>query len=105
MDIQLTTKSQEAISSAVRRAARSGHAQVEPIHLLEGLLEDHDGIAAALLANLGIDHTELMQSVSSAISALPSAQGATVAQPSLSNAAYQVLGRAQDAAKGRSRRC
>ena len=101
MDIQLTTKSQEAISSAVRRAARSGHAQVEPIHLLEGLLEDHDGIAAALLANLGIDHTELMQSVSSAISALPSAQGATVAQPSLSNAAYQVLGRAQDAAKER----
>jgi ATP-dependent Clp protease ATP-binding subunit ClpB len=101
MDIALTTKSQEALSSAVRRAARSGHAQVEPIHLLEGLLEDHDGIAAALLANLGVDHTALMAAVSSAITAIPSAVGATVAQPTLSHASYQVIGKAQDAAKER----
>jgi ATP-dependent Clp protease ATP-binding subunit ClpB len=101
MDIQLTTKSQDAISSAVRRASRSGHAQVEPIHLLEGLLEDRDGIAAAILEHLGVDHTALMQQVSAEISALPSAQGATVAQPTMSNASFRVLGRAQDVAKER----
>ena len=98
MDIQFTTKCQEALSSAVRRASRSGHAQVEPVHLLEGLLEDRDGIPAALLANLGVDHTALMSQVSTAISALPSAQGSTVAQPSMTNASYQILGKAQDAA-------
>ena len=63
MDIQFTTKSQEALSNAVRRAARSGHAQVEPLHLLEGLLEDRDGIAAAILTRLGVDHTALVQQV------------------------------------------
>ena len=86
MDIQFTTKSQDALSNAVRRASRSGHAQVEPIHLLEGLLEDRDGIAAAILQHLGVDHTALMQQVSAEITALPSAQGATVGQPTMSNA-------------------
>jgi ATP-dependent Clp protease ATP-binding subunit ClpB len=101
MDIQFTTKSQDALSNAVRRASRSGHAQVEPIHLLEGLLEDRDGIAAAILQHLGVDHTALMQQVSAEITALPSAQGATVGQPTMSNASFRVLGRAQDVAKER----
>ena len=101
MDLSFTTRTQDAISSAVRRAARSGHAQVEPVHLLEGLLEDRDGIASALLANLGVDHTALLSAVSKAISAIPSASGATVAQPSMSNAGFQVIGAAQDAARER----
>jgi ATP-dependent Clp protease ATP-binding subunit ClpB len=101
MDISFTTKSQEALSSAVRRAARTGHAQVEPVHLLEGLLEDRDGIAAALLANVGVDQAALLSEVNAAIAAIPSASGATVAQPSMSNAAYQVIGAAQDAARER----
>jgi ATP-dependent Clp protease ATP-binding subunit ClpB len=101
MDLSFTTRTQDAISGAVRRASRAGHAQVEPVHLLEGLLEDRDGIAAALLANLGVDHTALMAAVSSAISAIPSASGDTVAQPSMSNAGYRVIGAAQDAARER----
>jgi ATP-dependent Clp protease ATP-binding subunit ClpB len=101
MDLSFTTRTQDAISNAVRRASRAGHAQVEPVHLLEGLLEDRDGIAAALLANLGVDHTALMSAVTSAIAAIPSASGATVAQPSMSNAGYRVIGAAQDAARER----
>jgi ATP-dependent Clp protease ATP-binding subunit ClpB len=101
MDLSFTTRTQDAISGAVRRASRAGHAQVEPVHLLEGLLEDRDGIAAALLANLGVDHTALMAAVSSAISVIPSASGDTVAQPSMSNAGYRVIGAAQDAARER----
>jgi ATP-dependent Clp protease ATP-binding subunit ClpB len=101
MDISLTTRSQEALSSAVRRASREGHAQVEPLHLLEGLLEDRDGIAAALLATLGVDHSALMTAVIGALGQIPSASGATVAQPSLSNASYKVIGAAQDAARER----
>ena len=49
MDLSVTTRAQDALSNAVRRASRSGHAQVEPLHLLEGILEDREGIPAALL--------------------------------------------------------
>ncbi|HET7901088.1 MAG TPA: ATP-dependent chaperone ClpB [Candidatus Nanopelagicales bacterium] len=101
MDLSFTTRTQDALSNAVRRASRSGHAQVEPLHLLEGVLEDRDGIPAALLAHLGVDHTALMSAVTKAISALPSASGQTVAQPTMSNAAYRVLGAAQDVARER----
>ena len=43
---RLTTKSQEAVSTAVRRAAAEGHPEVAPVHLLLALLDQgdvHDG--------------------------------------------------------------
>ncbi len=101
MDLSITTRAQDALSNAVRRASRSGHAQVEPLHLLEGILEDREGIPAALLTHLGVDQTELMSAVTKAIGALPSASGATVSQPTMSNAAYRVLNAAQDVARER----
>ena len=39
MDLSLTTKAQEALSTAVRDAAAAGHAQVEPAHLLRALAQ------------------------------------------------------------------
>ena len=101
MDLQLTTRSQEVISSAVRRASMRGNAQVEPVHILAGLLEDTDGIATALLDNVGADRSALMAATNRAIEELPAASGATVSQPSLSNAAYKVVGAAQEAARER----
>ncbi len=101
MDLSITTRAQDALSNAVRRASRSGHAQVEPLHLLEGILEDREGIPAALLTHLGVDQTELMSAVTKAIGALPSASGATVSQPTMSNAAFRVLNAAQDVARER----
>ena len=41
---QLTTRSQEALSAAVRRAAVGGHPEVAPIHLLRALLDQPEGI-------------------------------------------------------------
>jgi ATP-dependent Clp protease ATP-binding subunit ClpB len=43
MDDKLTHKSQDALSTAVRRAAADGSPQVEPLHLLLALLEQADG--------------------------------------------------------------
>ena len=40
MDLKLTTRAQEAMSVAIRRAATDGHPQVEPAHLLDALLAD-----------------------------------------------------------------
>ena len=44
MDLNLTTKSQEALSAAVRAAASAGNAHVEPTHLLYALLAQGEGI-------------------------------------------------------------
>ncbi|MFM8894290.1 MAG: Clp protease N-terminal domain-containing protein, partial [Actinomycetales bacterium] len=49
MDIQFTTKTQDALGAAVRIAASKGNPQVEPLHLLDALLQQGDGIATALL--------------------------------------------------------
>src|SRR2546421_1370 len=43
MDDKLTHKSQDALSTAVRRAAADGSPQVDPLHLLLALLEQAAG--------------------------------------------------------------
>ena len=55
MDLKLTTRSQEAMSAAVRTASTDGHAQVEPAHLLAAVLHQSDGAAIAVLTELGVD--------------------------------------------------
>src|SRR4028118_30284 len=52
---RLTTKSQEAVSTAVRTAAASGHPEVAPVHLLLALLDQGDGITRPLLLAVGAD--------------------------------------------------
>src|SRR6266568_2154670 len=53
MDDKLTHKSQDALSTAVRRAAADGSPQVEPLHLLLALLEQEEGTTAPLLRAVG----------------------------------------------------
>jgi ATP-dependent Clp protease ATP-binding subunit ClpB len=46
---KLTTKSQEAVADAIRRAVAEGNPHVEPVHLLLALMGQADGTAAPLL--------------------------------------------------------
>ena len=101
MDFQFTTKSADALSAAVRIAAANGNAHVEPIHLLDSLLQQGEGIASALLERVGANQSALTQEVRSAIEALPSASGSSVSSPQLSNAGFKVLSEAQELAKER----
>jgi hypothetical protein len=39
MDLQLTTKANEALAAAARAAAAQGHPQIEPAQLLKALAE------------------------------------------------------------------
>ena len=50
---RLTTKSQEAIASAIRQASAEGHPHVEPVHLLLALLGQPEGTAIPLLEAAG----------------------------------------------------
>src|ERR1700721_1703706 len=54
-DEKLTHKSQEAWSTAQRRAAADGSPQIEALHLLVALAEQVDGLAGQLLQAVGTD--------------------------------------------------
>ncbi len=49
MDFSPTTRTQQAVSAAVRAATASGHPQVSPAHLVIALLDQTDGITTPLL--------------------------------------------------------
>ena len=96
---KLTTKSQEALSEAVRRAAGSGHPAVEPVHLLLSLLGQPDGTAGHLLDAAGVDRAAVRARAEEALRRLPSASGSTVASPQLSRPSYSVLQTAGERAR------
>ncbi|MBG0827303.1 ATP-dependent chaperone ClpB [Planomonospora sp. ID67723] len=84
MDYKLTQKSQEAVSSAIRRAAAEGNPEVAPVHLFTSLLAQPSGTAVPLLEAVGADWKQLRTEAEQQLAALPKAQGATVGAPSSS---------------------
>ena len=88
---EMTTKAQEAVSSALQAAAAAGNPQVEPIHLLEALIEQREGIALSLLEAVGADVRAIGARTRNALVALPSAQGASAASAQPSNALLAVV--------------
>ena len=96
--LKLTTKSQDAVSGAVRQAANTGNPQVEPVHLLLTLLADPNGIAPGLLDAVGVDRASVQRRAGELAERLPTASGSTVQAPGLSRPMYQVLQAAQDQA-------
>src|SRR3954449_8227200 len=95
---KLTTKSQEALSTAVQSAATAGHPHVEPIHLLLALLVQTDGIARPLLEAAGADGSVVATQAKAVLDRLPAATGATVAAPGLSRPAIAVVNAAAEVA-------
>ena len=95
---RLTTKSQEAVSTAVQRAAAQGHPEVAPVHLLLALLAQPDGIAGHLLQAVGADPAQVRSRAEALLRALPAASGTSVAAPQLSRALLAAMQAAQDAA-------
>ncbi len=93
-----TTRSQQALAAAVQSAAAAGNPAVEPAHLLDALLTQSGGTTGPLLAAVGVDASEITGAVRDELGTLPSASGASVANPSLSRASHEVLQRAQDLA-------
>jgi ATP-dependent Clp protease ATP-binding subunit ClpB len=90
-EYKLTTRSQEALASAVQAAAAAGHPHVEPVHLLLALLDQPDGIARPLLEAAGTDPGAVAREARAFIGRLPSATGATVAAPGLARDAMAVV--------------
>ena len=88
---EMTTKAQEAVSSALQAAGAAGNPQLEPIHLLEALIEQREGIALSLLEAVGADVRAIGARTRNALVALPSAQGASAGSAQPSNALLSVV--------------
>ena len=91
---EMTTKAQGAIASALQAASAAGNPQVEPIHLLQSLIEQRDGIALSLLGAVGADARAIGARTRNALVALPSTQGASAGSAQASRA---LLAAVQDA--------
>jgi ATP-dependent Clp protease ATP-binding subunit ClpB len=99
MDAKFTTKSQEALSAAAMNASTAGNPQVETPHFLKALMDQREGVAVALLKAAGASPDDISVRASTAIRALPSSSGSSVAQAQFSRGALQVISAAQQEAE------
>ncbi|MFD4397130.1 ATP-dependent chaperone ClpB [Kitasatospora sp. NPDC058478] len=88
---KFTTKTQDALSAAIRQAGAAGNPDVKPVHILIALLEQPEGIARPLLEAVGADVTRIDAEARRQLTALPSAMGSTVAAPQLARDTLAVL--------------
>jgi ATP-dependent Clp protease ATP-binding subunit ClpB len=96
---RLTTKSREVITSAVAIAAKSGHATVEPWHLLLALLDTGGSTGTALLRAVGANPADVRRAAARAVENLPTVSGPSVAEPTLSREFVNALGAAEQIAR------
>jgi ATP-dependent Clp protease ATP-binding subunit ClpB len=89
---KFTIKAQEALQGTQEVAGRFGNQQLEPVHLLQALLEQSEGIVPAILERLGVTPSAVGQEVEKAIERLPKVGG--TADHYLSPALKEVLDQA-----------
>src|SRR3954447_14697208 len=90
---KFTVKAQEAVQRASELASEHGNPEVLPLHLLASLLEDKEGIVPPVLEKIGIGPQSILSEIYRQMERLPKISGAA-AQPTLSQAANQLLDRA-----------
>nr|BEK67224.1 ATP-dependent chaperone ClpB [Kitasatospora purpeofusca] len=88
---KFTTKTQDALSAAIRQAGAAGNPDVKPVHILIALLEQPEGIAKPLLEAVGADVSAIDAEARRQLARLPSASGSTVAAPQLARDTMAVL--------------
>ncbi len=75
---KLTAKSQEAVQSAHSLAQGAGHRQIVPLHLLQALIQETDGIPRAILDKIGANVGQLSKMVEAELKRLPSSTGSNL---------------------------
>ena len=75
---KLTLKAQEAIEAARNLAATGGQAAIEPLHLLQALLSDRDGVVFPVLQKLGVAPAALEAPLQRELERRPRVEGASL---------------------------
>ncbi len=94
---KLTIKGQEAVASAQTLAANAGNPQMEPLHLLSGLLSESEGIVKPILQKIGTNLGQLKGMIDSEMQRLPKTSGG--AAPPVGSELKNVLDGAASAAE------
>ncbi|MBD3322715.1 MAG: AAA domain-containing protein, partial [Chitinivibrionales bacterium] len=92
---KFTKKSQEALQAAHVEAVQRGHQELQPLHLLMGLVKQADGIIPALLGKLDIPVSTLEKEIDTRLQAIPSVSGTGASQTYTSRSFTSVLAEAQ----------
>ncbi len=89
---KFTIKSREALADAQENAEAAGNPEVTPMHLLDALVAQEDGIVVPILNKLAVNTELIKRGVSDAVSKLPKVSGANIY---MSNAFRDLLKDAQ----------
>ena len=68
---QLTIKAQEAMQRAIESANERGHRQLAPLHLLQSLIEEEQGIMRPVLDRIGTNVGQLQELVNNELERIP----------------------------------
>jgi len=90
-----TVRAQEALAAAHQEAARRGHPEIVPLHLLGVLLADETGIVRSLVSKAGGNARHLGQLVEAELARLPQQSGGNIG---MSGDLARLLGAAQNEA-------
>ena len=93
---KLTVKAQEALSQAQQLAQRKDHPELTPLHLLQALVSETDGVVRPLLQNAGANLPQLQKMLDGELDRLPRATGT---QMGTSRALNDVMAQAQKEAE------
>ncbi|HEY9036555.1 MAG TPA: ATP-dependent chaperone ClpB [Pseudomonadales bacterium] len=72
---KLTSQLQQALADAQSQAVGHDHAMIEPVHLLQALLQQDGGTAAPLLRKAGADVSAIRRAADEAMARLPRVEG------------------------------
>src|SRR5215207_7585465 len=95
---KLTVKAQEALQNAVHLAQDRGNQQLQPLHLLQSLLQEEQGLVSPIVQKIGANLKQLKSMVESELQRLPKVSGAG-SDVSLSSATSKVLDKSWDIAQ------
>ncbi|MGD0930543.1 MAG: ATP-dependent chaperone ClpB [Candidatus Korobacteraceae bacterium] len=88
---KLTVKAQEAMQRANDLASEHGNPEVQPVHILAALVEDHEGIVAPLLERVGLHANAVQAEAMREIEKLPKVSGSGATQAHLSDVTSKML--------------
>ena len=91
-----TIKSQEAIQKALEFTRGAGQQQIEPVHLLKGIISEGESLVKFVFQKVGANLASVTAQVDREISSLPKVSGG---EPYLSRTSNDVLQKALDIAK------
>jgi ATP-dependent Clp protease ATP-binding subunit ClpB len=94
---KLTVRAQEAVQRAQQTAQNNGHSELIPLHLLQSLVGEEQGVMRPLLEKIGANVNQLRSTIDSELGRLPKVSGSGY-QISTAPASMQLLENAQQQA-------